>query len=295
MTDIIPAAAAAAAAAVTDRIALDAWYAVAAVDELRPGAARIVTLLGARLAVTRGAGGEIVVEIEAGDGVLPVRLRFGYVWTTLGAPAADVFAIPEYDETDRRNLNAGSVGVRTSAPRVVENFLDMGHLPIVHTDYLGVEARAEIAPYRVEVTTEPDQILATRCRIFQPMASLAATQGFEVDYTFRVPHPYCAVLYKSSAIDPTRNDVIAIFVQPVDEDHSVAHMLVSGLDRTHSNQAIRAFQQFIFGQDRPILENQIPARLPLDPRAEIPIRIDATSSAYRRWLRQKGVRYGVLA
>jgi len=281
--------------ALEDRVALDAWYVVAAADELRPGRTRCVTLLGRRLEVTRRGCGEVEVAPEAGGGALPVALRFGYVWTTLGAPAAEVFAIPEYEEPDRRNLNAGSIGVRTSAPRVVENFLDMGHLPIVHTDVLGVEARAEIKPYRVDVTAEPDQILATRCRIFQPMSSLAATEGFEVDYTFRVPHPYCAVLYKSSAVDPARNDVIAIFVQPVDQDHSIAHMLVSGLDRTNSDQAIRAFQQFIFGQDRPILENQIPARLPLDPRAEIPIRIDATSSAYRRWLREKGVRYGVLA
>ncbi len=277
-----------------DPIARDAWYAVGAVEELTLGRTRVVTLLGVRLGVRRDGAGELIAAREAGGAALPVQLRFGYVWTTLGAPAVDVFAIPEYDEPDRRNLNAGSVGVRTSAPRVVENFLDMGHLPIVHTDYLGVEARAEIQPYRVEVTADPDQILATRCRIFQPMSSLAATQGFEVDYTFRVPHPYCAVLYKSSAVDLARNDVIAIFVQPVDEDHSVAHMLVSVLDRTHSDQALRAFQQFIFGQDRPMLENQIPARLPLDPRAESPIRADATSSAYRRWLRAKGVRYGVL-
>jgi phenylpropionate dioxygenase-like ring-hydroxylating dioxygenase large terminal subunit len=280
--------------AVEDRIALDAWYAVAAVDDLPRGRTRIVTLLGTQLEVGRGGAGEVVVARQMNEGALPVRLRFGYVWTTLGAPTVDVFAIPEYDEPDRRNVHAGSIGVRTAAPRVVENFLDMGHLPIVHTDYLGVEAQAEIAPYRVEVTTEPDQILATRCRIFQPVSSLAATQGFEVDYTFRVPHPYCAVLYKSSAVDPVRNDVIAIFVQPLNEDRSVAHMLVSGLDPTNSDQGIRAFQQFIFGQDRPILENQIPARLPLDPRAEIPIRVDATSSAYRRWLRDKGVRYGVL-
>jgi phenylpropionate dioxygenase-like ring-hydroxylating dioxygenase large terminal subunit len=282
-------------AVVDDRIALDAWYVVAAVEELAPGRTRSVTLLGARLEVARGVSGQVMVSHDTGRDALPIALRFGYVWTTLGAPSADVFAIAEYDEPDRRNVHAGSVGVRTSAPRVVENFLDMGHLPIVHTDYLGVEARAEIAPYRVEVTAEPDQVLATHCRIFQPVSSLAATQGFEVEYTFRVPHPYCAVLYKSSAVDAARNDVIAIFVQPVDEDHSIAHMLVSGLDPTNSDQAIRAFQQFIFGQDRPILENQIPARLPLDPRAEIPIRVDATSSAYRRWLREKGVRYGVLA
>ena len=40
-------------------------------------------------------------------------------------------------------------------------------------------------------------------------------------------------------------------------------------------EALRWFQQLIFGQDKPILENQIPKRLPLDPRAEIPARCDA--------------------
>jgi phenylpropionate dioxygenase-like ring-hydroxylating dioxygenase large terminal subunit len=53
-----------------------------------------------------------------------------------------------------------------------------------------------------------------------------------------------------------------------------------------------AFQQVIFLQDRIILENQRPVLLPLEPRAEIPTRADSSSVAYRRWLKEKGVRYG---
>lgn len=52
------------------------------------------------------------------------------------------------------------------------------------------------------------------------------------------------------------------------------------------------FQQLIFLQDRSILENQIPARLPLDPGMETPTRADLTSIAYRRWLKQHGYTYG---
>ena len=48
----------------------------------------------------------------------------------------------------------------------------------------------------------------------------------------------------------------------------------------------------IFLQDRIILENQRPVLLPLEPRSEIPTRADATSIAYRRWLKEKGVTYG---
>ena len=53
-----------------------------------------------------------------------------------------------------------------------------------------------------------------------------------------------------------------------------------------------AFQQVIFLQDRIILENQRTVLLPLEPRAEIPTRADSSSVAYRRWLKEKGVRYG---
>ena len=55
------------------------------------------------------------------------------------------------------------------------------------------------------------------------------------------------------------------------------------------------FQQMIFLQDRSILENQRPIKLPLDPKMEIPTRADLTSVAYRRWLKKRGAFYGALA
>jgi phenylpropionate dioxygenase-like ring-hydroxylating dioxygenase large terminal subunit len=64
------------------------------------------------------------------------------------------------------------------------------------------------------------------------------------------------------------------------------------IDDITSDAALVAFQQLIFLQDRIILENQRPRLLPLDPRAEIPTRADISSVAYRRWLKEKGLRYG---
>ena len=55
------------------------------------------------------------------------------------------------------------------------------------------------------------------------------------------------------------------------------------------------FQQMIFGQDKPILENQFPKKLPLDPLDEISIRADRVAVAYRKWLASGGVRYGVIS
>jgi phenylpropionate dioxygenase-like ring-hydroxylating dioxygenase large terminal subunit len=61
-----------------------------------------------------------------------------------------------------------------------------------------------------------------------------------------------------------------------------------------SEDELRAFQDRIFLQDKPILENQVPKRLPLDPGAEMPVRCDRMSLGYRRYLREKRLRYGVV-
>ncbi|MGH7763637.1 MAG: aromatic ring-hydroxylating dioxygenase subunit alpha, partial [Candidatus Dormibacteraceae bacterium] len=52
------------------------------------------------------------------------------------------------------------------------------------------------------------------------------------------------------------------------------------------------FQDRIFAQDLPILESQRPELLPLDLQAELHLRSDRTAIAYRRWLKQLGVRTG---
>jgi phenylpropionate dioxygenase-like ring-hydroxylating dioxygenase large terminal subunit len=216
------------------------------------------------------------------------------VWTCLGQPSADIFPIPEYAEAKRRNVNAGTIGVSVSAPRAIENFLDMGHFPYVHTDVLGAEPHTEVKEYDVEISADRDEIVATRCRFFQPKSSVASTEGGDIEYVYRVPHPYCSVLYKTSHVDESRLDVIGIFAQPIDQEHIRAHMMLCLVDEDSNDTAIRHFQQMIFGQDKPILENQFPKRLPLDPRAETPIRADKSSVAYRRWLSRKGVTYGVI-
>jgi phenylpropionate dioxygenase-like ring-hydroxylating dioxygenase large terminal subunit len=53
------------------------------------------------------------------------------------------------------------------------------------------------------------------------------------------------------------------------------------------------YQDRIFEQDRPIVESQRPELLPLDLQAELHLRSDRTAIAYRRWLRQLGVRTGI--
>ncbi|WP_449394989.1 aromatic ring-hydroxylating dioxygenase subunit alpha [Devosia riboflavina] len=289
-----------------DQTTNDLWHAVAATDELAIGLVETTLLLDRRIALTRGLDGEPVVWLasneENGDEIdaetvldrLPVRTAYGYTWTCLGTPSAELFPIPEYAEPDRTNMSCGSIGIHVSAPRAVENFLDMGHFPYVHTDILGSEPHTEVKEYDVEVSEERDEVLATKCKFIQPMAAKSAVGAMEVEYVYRVPHPFCSVLYKSCPEDESRRDVIGIFLQPMTEETCRAHLLQSMIDSYSTVTDLRRFQQTIFGQDKPILENQYPKKLPLDPRSETPIRADKSAIAYRRWLSQKGITYGVI-
>jgi phenylpropionate dioxygenase-like ring-hydroxylating dioxygenase large terminal subunit len=273
----------------------DNWHVFSAGEDVVAGTVKATRLFDEAIGYSRGESGAVRAwRRDHPAAPLPVIERYGFCWTSLGTPPAELFAIPEFAEPDRFNICAGSIGVNVSAPRAIENFLDMGHFPYVHTGILGEEPHTEVKEYEVEASDARDEILATRCRFFQPMAALSAGGGMEVEYVYRVPHPYCSVLYKSCPTDPARMDVIAIFCQPTSEETIRAHLMLCMIDEVNTLAGMRRFQQTIFGQDKPILENQYPKKLPLDPRAETPIRADKSAIAYRRWLSNKGVNYGVI-
>jgi len=229
------------------------------------------------------------------DTAQPVRTaeRYGFVWVCLGEPERDIVDIPETAEADRLIVAAGAFRVGVSALRAVENFLDLGHLAFVHDGCLGAEPHTEVTPYEVTVT-DADEVLATGCRVYQPLSSPTAKGGMMVDYIYRVLRPCIVCLYKTNPLYPDRDDSVFLLVQPVDEETCVAYPLLCYVKEGLTSAGLRAFMQMIFCQDKPILENQVPKRLPLDPRAETPIRADASSIVYRRWLRDHGVTYGAI-
>ena len=295
--------------ALADPVALNQWYAIAALNEIPAGRVIRTELLGIPISYSVDGDGCPVawltqdslpdgVQIDSMDisaainSPLSTLGDFGYLWTTVGEPEGGLFEIPEMAEPDRRVMNAGTLGVHTSGPRAIENFLDMSHLPFVHSGLLGEQPFTEIVDYQVE--HREGEIYALNCLIFQPKAAAAATSGQMVNYTFRVPHPLCALLYKWTPVDETRLDVIGLFVHPLRDDRVRAHLFNCLLDETNSDGQIRRFQQTILSQDKPILENQVPPQLPLNADSEIPTRADSTSNAYRRWLNDLGMTYGVV-
>ena len=220
---------------------------------------------------------------------------YGLLWVQL-APTDQ--PLPQFAaEVDKRlrKVNCGPYAVNASAPRIVENFLDLSHFAFVHDGWLGTRDAMAVPHY--DVVTTPTGVLATGCKAVQPRSSVHATGHAMVDYTYEVVSPYAAVLTKvpeagTAAIADLRES-IALFVCPVTPESSVVWIRMAMNDFESPDAKLVDFQNTIFGQDQPILEAQRPKCLPLAAGAELHCAADRMSVAYRRFLIDSGITFGV--
>lgn len=276
----------------------DDWLVAASSESLSASGTLLTQMLGKEIVLTRDATGQPCANVRRGpreQDTSPIFAieKYTMIWIAFEKPQKPLFAIPAFDQPGRRIVPCGAIGVNTSGLRIVENFLDMAHLPYVHSGWLGKEPHSEVKAYNVEWNQEVDELWATECCFWQPRAALSAADGFEVAYTYRVMQPFTTMLYKSSPARPGDFDFVLLCIQPLTEERCLAHSVLGYFDDVSSDAELISFMHLIFGQDKPILESQLPKRMPLDPRIEVPTRADAMSIAYRRWLREKGVTYGV--
>ncbi|HYT12724.1 MAG TPA: aromatic ring-hydroxylating dioxygenase subunit alpha [Candidatus Nitrosopolaris sp.] len=207
----------------------------------------------------------------------------GVVWITLGGGAEKIPTFGLLEDPTHRVLLAGPYRVKASGPRIVENFLDVGHFPFVHEGILGDRARPEIEDYTA--TIEAGGVIAEGVKVFQP-DPYGTGEGSVVTYTYRVHRPLTASFVKHGE----HSFGMLLSVTPHDAVDSTAWMWMA-MNYEPTSPMVE-FQDRIFAQDWPILESQRPELLPLDLQAELHLRSDRTAIAYRRWLRELGVRTG---
>ena len=255
------------------------------------------------------SGGQCVKVPAVPDFVPPATQRvksfdvqeaYGLVWVRLQEGEADnanAAALPAFAaESDEhlRKVNCGPYDVAASAPRIIENFLDMSHFGFVHEGWLGSRDATAMAAYKVESTATG--VLATGCKAVQPQSNLHSTSAAEVEYTYEVTAPYTAVLTKIPEEGTSKQgwrEQIGLFICPITPDTSRVWFRLAVADFESTDAQLREFQHTIFVQDQPVLESQLPKALPLDPRAEMHSAADRMSSAYRRYLKASGITFGV--
>lgn len=217
----------------------------------------------------------------------PAREKYGLVWVCLGKPAGDVPKWPEGDTPGFRLISMGPYTYHAQGPRIIENALDLAHLPIAHAGLLGDPSKAEIGDYTV--TTTDAGLVASDVPLWQPDPDGTGKPAV-VGYTFFVDRPFILRLTKSH---PTQHFSILGTATPIEERVTLA-WIVFAMDYAHDvpEQEIRDFQDTVTAQDIRIVNSQRPELLPLDLQAELHLRSDQLAIAYRRWLKQLGMQYG---
>lgn len=98
--------------------------------------------------------------------VYSVQEKYGLVWVCQGQATQGVPDFEKWGQESFRKVKAGLYRFVARGPRVVENFLDVGHFPFVHAGLLGDLSHTEISDYNVETTAEG--IVARDIGVWQP-------------------------------------------------------------------------------------------------------------------------------
>lgn len=212
---------------------------------------------------------------------------YGLVWACLGAPKNGLPPFPEWEDKNYRKILCGPYRYNAGGPRAIENALDIAHFPFVHEGLLGDREHTNIDDY--EVSKTPDGLEAKDIRVWQPNPE-GSGEGAFVTYTYRVFRPLTMHFSKAHG---SKNFSIFFTVSPQEETKSVGWIwLAMDYGQDLDEEELRRFQDKVTAQDIPIVESQRPELLPLDLQAELHLRSDRTSIAYRKWLREMGLSFG---
>ncbi|WP_408602172.1 Rieske 2Fe-2S domain-containing protein [Pseudomonas sp. PLMAX] len=211
--------------------------------------------------------------------------RYGYIWVSLEKPLRPLPELPQWQDDSFRKVFAGPYLYNANALRSLENFIDASHFPFVHANLNGLPDAPEPLK-RYNVKEDEHGLHSSEICVFQPYGD---HRGIPVNarYTYSVLNPTTAYFVKKTG--ETERFCTFFNATPVDESQCIIWLIVAinyGQDLTL--EQILSRQNIVFEQDRRIVESQRPARLPLDPHAEMHVVSDRMGIEYRRWIRALG-------
>jgi phenylpropionate dioxygenase-like ring-hydroxylating dioxygenase large terminal subunit len=217
---------------------------------------------------------------------LPVREKYGHVWTCLDDPYLPFPDMLEYGGDgwqfgfgDPQDLNCGM-------RQLTENLLDMAHFPFVHTGTMGPNVKWQVDSY--DVTRDHWDLewslgTALGGTALDGNSVLANQQTL----TYRVSLPMVA--YVRTRFPDGSMRYVAQFATPINREGTrVRQFWVVGTDDTviekHgvSIDEMWEYERQIFAEDYPIVENQMPPEAPLESRGQAHVRADKFAIMYRR-------------
>ena len=211
--------------------------------------------------------------------------RYGLVWVCLGRPSSSIPRIAQEDDLTFRRINTPVDVWRSSAPRMVDNFLDISHFPFVHVGTFGraqdtVVPKFEVQPlddgyygYSYEVMADNTTGTAATGQS-QQVVHRAMSTGFIMPFVVR-----STIRYETGL-----EHILLLLSTPIDEVTSYFTFVVwRNDDFSVPADDIIAFDLAIGAEDKRMLE-QLDGVLPLDQTSLVSVQADRCSVEWRRRL-----------
>jgi phenylpropionate dioxygenase-like ring-hydroxylating dioxygenase large terminal subunit len=213
-----------------------------------------------------------------------VTERYGLAWVSLDAPAADIPHLAYDSDSHFRRINTPVEVWRASATRMADNFMDIAHVPWVHTGTFG-RAESTCVPlltleslddtfygYRYTIEANNPDAASPTSGSQESIVTRWMTTGFALPFTIRSTIRYATGLEHN----------LLLLTTPIDDVTSYFTFVVwRNDDFSVPADEVVAFDRRIGQEDKAMLE-RIPGVLPLEAAATASVQADRPSLAWRR-------------
>lgn len=238
------------------------------------------------------------VEIPSADPGVPIPSRahvqsvlcderYGLVWVCVGIPREGIPDLPEAEDPRYTLIHELMEEWQASAPRIVDNALDVSHVAWVHRNSVGSSAHPRLSDYRVERDGLKLRFSITiTARVNEQQKR---NTGIASDVTERTTHaelvqPFVfrgALVYHENGLE----HVLYKTCTPIDDHTTLFCQFIARNDRPSPDrwEDIISVDRGVQSEDRALLEGINPD-FPLDVTSELHVKADRMTLEYRRIL-----------
>ncbi|MCU1377397.1 MAG: hypothetical protein JWN29_380 [Acidimicrobiales bacterium] len=238
------------------------------------------------------------VEIPANDPDLPVPSRarvqsvavterYGLVWACVGEPSNDLPYLPEAEAEDYVLIHELMEEWSASAPRIIDNALDVSHVAWVHKDSVGSAANPRLSDFTVE--REGYVLRFSVSYVAAVNEQQKQNLGITSDLTRRTTHAELVQpLIFRGVLEYEENGLRHVLYKtatPVDDGTTLFCQFIARSDRPSPEirEQIAEVDRIVQSEDKRLLEAVNPD-FPIDVTSELHTRSDRMTLEYRRVL-----------
>lgn len=238
------------------------------------------------------------VEIPAADPDLPIpprahadtvlaAERYGLVWVCVGMPRAGIPDLPEAEDGEYVLIHELMEEWKASAPRIIDNALDVSHVAWVHRNSVGSAANPRLSDFKVE--RDGERLLFSVSYVAAVNEQQKKNLGIESDLTTRSTHAELVQpLIFRGVLEYHENGLKHVLFKtatPVDDRTTLFCQFIARNDRPSPEmwEAISAVDRTVQSEDKALLENVNP-NFPIEVTTELHTKADRMTLEYRRIL-----------